>query len=238
MTFPNPLLETHNSAITGVITLGITALTRTPLGFAICLVSNQHSWFYWYLPIAVWFGSLLQWCHLISCFPGDRQGPFCHQAQTRAHSRSPRCTRGVKEAAWAVQTRLELIQQEQNCNSIIKWRQRCGCTASSNVCKEKSSNLNIRLQRELVKYSEGERPTAPAKGTDETNAVYANLSVQICCCKRCQLTLFCVTLPGKKQTAFQDTHLPVYRIWEKQLEISTSFPHHTSTVSPTGGETL
>lgn len=99
MTFPNPLLETHNSAITRVITLGITALTRTPLGFAICLVSNQHSWFYWYLPIAVWFGPLLQWCHLISCSPGDHQGPCCHQAQTRVHSQNPRGTRGVEEAA-------------------------------------------------------------------------------------------------------------------------------------------
>lgn len=161
MTFPNPLLETHNSAITRVITLGITALTRTPLRFAICLVSNQHSWFYWYLPIAVWFGSLLQWCHLISCSPGDRQGPFCHQPQTWVHSQSPRGTRGVEEAAWTVQTRLELNQQEQNCNSIIKLRQRCGCTASSYVCKGKSSNLNIPLQRELVKYSKGKRPTTP-----------------------------------------------------------------------------
>lgn len=32
MTFLNPLLETHNSAITAVIALGITALTSTPLG--------------------------------------------------------------------------------------------------------------------------------------------------------------------------------------------------------------
>lgn len=118
----------------------------------------------------------------------------------QTHSQCQSCTRGAKEEVWTLPLQLdslELIQQKYNYNSIIKWRLRCGCTATSYVCKGKSSNLKIHLQRQLVKYSKVEKQTTPGKGTNKTNAHFDNLSVQICCCKISQLMLFTMTVQEK-----------------------------------------
>jgi len=85
-----------------------------PTGAAICLVSNQHSWFYWYLPIAVWFWSLQRCWHLKrhTASLGDHPGPCYRRTQMQMRSQCQSCTTGAKAAAQTVQNRLELIQQK------------------------------------------------------------------------------------------------------------------------------